>query len=261
MIYLNSEVYLGHFVKGERSGRAIFLDYKYNKLIAIWKDNERNGFSKIFTRSGEKVYEGLLKQGKYDSVGKLFHNGICIYEGYFLNGEKTIGTEFSDKKLSLGMKLYTGIFENNERFGLGKIYDPKFKVEHYGEISKDNVCWGKFYANMSTKTIRWGQNINSGEATKNNWRVEATSKCILTGYCLPENKLSFHVEKVYAILKELFGFFEFLSFFNNDMYLGEIGFMLPCGVGILHRHSESSVEVGSFLCDQSGGEFPNEIRK
>ena len=78
-------------------------------------------------------WEGQMLNGKPFGYGSLFNSSDrLIYAGYMINGEKNLfGIDYyEDAELC----EYEGHFANNQRYGVGTLYDRNGDVDYYGPV-------------------------------------------------------------------------------------------------------------------------------
>ena len=76
-------------------------------------------------------YEGIFENGRKTGSGKLYVNKILVYEGQFLNDDRSgYGISYYDN----GKKEYEGSFAYNNRHGIGTLYDYLGNVIYKGEF-------------------------------------------------------------------------------------------------------------------------------
>lgn len=122
----------GTFVqKGNIEGNDVTDYYYVGEII----DGIPNGQGAGFDPSGEMIYEGSFKNGKYDGHGQYYVNGTLIYDGEF----STNKYDGYGKLYSHGRLFYEGEFKYNNRHGKGKLYDDtRLKIlEYEGEFKND----------------------------------------------------------------------------------------------------------------------------
>ncbi|MDQ0885722.1 hypothetical protein QFZ81_000810 [Paenibacillus sp. V4I9] len=131
--FVNNEIEEeGKFIqKGFVEGNDM-TDYYY---VGEIKDGIPEGQGAGYDPSGEMIYEGSFKNGKYDGIGRFYVKGMLLYEGEFAKNKY----DGSGKLYSQGRLLYEGGFKENNRHGKGKLYDnTRFKIlEYEGEFVND----------------------------------------------------------------------------------------------------------------------------
>ena len=117
---------------------------KQKKYTGKLKNNIYEGRGILYNISGEIIYDGYFKDGKYDGFGKLYDSNELIYEGFF-NGGYYCGKGISYKNEK---KKFNGYFICGHYNGVGIQYlsnGKKLRKMKYekGKPSKD--CYGVLY--------------------------------------------------------------------------------------------------------------------
>lgn len=96
----------------------------------------------IFHNNYDSKFEGLIKNQALLS-GKLFMNGILIYEGGF---KDNLRNGFGKMYYINGNVLYDGMYKENKRNGNGKWFHKNGKIYYDGEFKNDKQHGiGKYY--------------------------------------------------------------------------------------------------------------------
>lgn len=124
-VYSNGILHEGSVTKRDKAGCVTYR--------GGWNLDGRNAQG-IAYENGQKVYEGIFKNDRYDGTGKLFSpkTGDLIYEGGFFEGQ------FSGKGRSYepGSRflIYEGDFRLGVYDGKGKEYDANGNLCYEGEF-------------------------------------------------------------------------------------------------------------------------------
>ena len=143
------------------------FDYLHSWSDVGWKENnssnstenapikKRNG--RYFYDNGKVLYEGSLKDGKFDGRGRYFYkNGNIMYDGNFRqdayfgkgkyfnpNGKLVYEGYFKDNKIKRGKKfypdgtvMYEGNFKDYDFDGRGKLFHENGRVRYEGNFAK-----------------------------------------------------------------------------------------------------------------------------
>lgn len=99
MCYLNHDVYHGTWQNDSRTGDGICWFATGDVFQGIWKfDQMVRG---VYRKKNGEMYDGEIKNGKYNGYGKLFWPGGKWFEGLFIDNKPFKGMMFSiDGKLS-----------------------------------------------------------------------------------------------------------------------------------------------------------------
>ena len=142
----------------------------YKELSQAYRIIDKNGNVKEYDKkTNELIFEGKIKNGKWNGFGKMYYNCKSIFEGIFLNGkewegkgtiyyhnkslnklEKYIGNISEGKINGEGKKInlddnilfeeyveYEGNFLNYKKSGFGKEFNPKNDLIYEGEFLDD----------------------------------------------------------------------------------------------------------------------------
>ena len=121
----------------------------HNKKIKKYKGNILNnlyeGRGILYNESGEIIYNGFFKKGKYEGFGKKYERKQLIYEGFFLNDKYEGKGIIYDK----GKKKYEGNFHEGEYHGIGIQYfnGKKIKKTYFESRYSSTKCCGILYEN------------------------------------------------------------------------------------------------------------------
>ena len=106
-----------------------------------WKSeylNDKKWNGKGYDYNGNEIYE--IKEGK-GYVKEFYSDGSLLFEGEYLNGEKTgKGIEYLHGKL-----FFKGEYLNWKRSGKGKEYFDNGLIKFEGEYKYDSIWNGKGY--------------------------------------------------------------------------------------------------------------------
>ena len=91
-----------------------------------------SGQVRLLNPDGALLYEGPINKTVIEGEGKLYHNGVLIYQGEFLAGEYSgQGSLFTEE----GFLLYRGEFAANLYHGQGELYGEEAGVVYSGEFA------------------------------------------------------------------------------------------------------------------------------
>ncbi|MDF2650597.1 MAG: hypothetical protein K0Q73_6402 [Paenibacillus sp.] len=162
--------YDAEFLDNEIEGEGKFIqkgfvegndmtDYYY---VGEMKGGIPDGQGAGYNPSGEMIYEGSFKNGKYDGPGRFYVNGMLLYDGEFVKNKY----DGSGKLYSQGRLFYEGEFKENNRHGKGKLYDDtRFKIlEYEGEFVNDKFeGYGIHYFNNYIGEWKNGEKHGNGQ--------------------------------------------------------------------------------------------------
>ena len=154
--FKNGNLYKGKWNKDLKMEGPGLYYLKEDKIFAEgnW-DNGECKFARVFLPNGD-IYEGEIKDSKYNGKGKLISANGEIYEGDFINGEKTGYGKitFPDETIYEG-NLNKGEFEGNGKmtWNNGYEYTGEFKgfsLNGKGKLLEKNgdVYEGDFENNL-----------------------------------------------------------------------------------------------------------------
>lgn len=173
------------------SGFGIYIDYEEKRYEGHWKDGNKNGFGKIYFKTGTLLYEGEWKNDERNGKGISYFFDHIEYEGewkegcwcgcgvlYFL-GEINIKYEGEFYKKEFygqgtlyyenGQVAYTGDWKAGKRNGQGTYFHENGNIEYEGQWKNDNRH-GKgvsYYKDGQTKYIgEWSNGQRHGEGTE-----------------------------------------------------------------------------------------------
>ena len=142
----------------------------YKELSPVYRIIDKNGNVQEYDKkTNELIFEGKIKNGKWNGLGKIYKDDKIIFEGIFLNGkewegkgtiyyynesinhfEKYIGNISEGKMNGEGKKFseygryvfeeyleYEGNFMNGKKSGYGKEFNPKKDLIYEGEFLND----------------------------------------------------------------------------------------------------------------------------
>lgn len=108
--------YKGDFKDGKRHGHGSVKD-RSNKTVITgkWEKDFPEGRVMAMILPDGKVYSGDIRQGQRQGMGELYHHGVALYEGLWMNdlpnGRGALYTEDGD---------YEGEFKSGKRHGKGR---------------------------------------------------------------------------------------------------------------------------------------------
>lgn len=215
--FKNGNIYYGNWndnLKMEGLGKY-FL--KEDKVLAegIWSNGDLQ-YARVFIPNGD-IYEGEMKNSKFNGEGKISYLNGDIYEGGFVDGEKSGNGKliFEDKT------VYEGLFENGEFHGKGKM---KWKngYEYNGDFVGQQLCGFGILIN------------NTGDKYEGNFYNSVFNG---KGKYTHENGDIYEGEFQYGVKKGK-GIYDAS---NKYKYVGEWDNDLPCGVGKLTNWNKKGV--------------------
>ena len=102
-------------LKKRFKGQILFHYNKIKKYEGNIVNNLYDGRGILYNESGEIIYNGFFKEGKYEGFGKKYEQKQLIYEGFFFHDKyKGKGIKY-DK----GVKNYEGNFHEGIYHGIG----------------------------------------------------------------------------------------------------------------------------------------------
>ena len=103
-----------------------------------------------YDETGQKIYEGEFKKGKYDGKGKLYRNGKLLYEGDFVDNKlQGKGKEFDEE----GKLLYSGEFQNNAYNGFGSRFLVRPYEGYWSNNRPDRLKQGFYLIGKGLKLV------------------------------------------------------------------------------------------------------------
>jgi len=144
--------YFGNIINNLYEGRGILYDESGEIIFdGFFKNGKYEGFGKLYNKK-ELKYEGFFSNDKYEGKGNLYYNNSKIYEGHFHEGEKHgIGIILIN-----GKKLRKLFFENGKESSNGILYDNNNEI-YSGEILENKPKNGKnitIYNNNGNKEYK-----------------------------------------------------------------------------------------------------------
>lgn len=114
----------------------IFTDEDF-EWIGETSGGYAEGVGKIFWREGQRVYEGVVTQGRITGRGTLYVDGELVYVGDFQNGY----FEGNGSLYKNGSLFYSGEFKENQYHGYGSTYYPDGSRCNEGEYVNGTFRW------------------------------------------------------------------------------------------------------------------------
>ena len=149
-------------LKKQFDGIIFYYDNKIKKYFGNIYKNLYEGRGILYNESGDIIYDGFFKKGKYEGFGKLYTEKLLKYEGFFSNGiYEGKGNLYYNNK-----KIYEGYFHNGERNGFGIIYDNGIKSRIKYFKNDDELEYGILYDNNNNE-IYSGESSNRPKNGKN----------------------------------------------------------------------------------------------
>jgi len=127
----------------EFKGITLYYDNKVKKYSGNIFNNLYEGRGILYNESGDIIYDGFFKKGKYDGFGKLYTQKLLKYEGFFSNGEY----EGKGNLYYNNVKIYEGHFQNGRRHGIGIIFNNGKKTRKLYFKNGFNSGYGILYDN------------------------------------------------------------------------------------------------------------------
>lgn len=137
MIWSDNVRYKGEFLDGSRHGQGTIKDADGKVVLTgNWAKDFPDGRVLAMALPDGKIYSGGFQQGQRQGVGELFHNGVSIYEGLWMNDlPNGRGALYSDDgsyegELKDGKRHGKGRFDfktEPQTYGLGRIYEGDWK--------------------------------------------------------------------------------------------------------------------------------------
>ena len=112
----------------------------YKELSPVYRIIDKNGNVKeYYKKSNELIFEGKLKNGKWNGFGKKYFDSQLIFEGKIKNGKwNGFGKMYYNCK-----SIFEGIFLNGKEWeGKGTIYYYNESINHF-EKYIGNISEGK----------------------------------------------------------------------------------------------------------------------
>jgi hypothetical protein len=219
IIFKNGNIYHGNWNKEYKmEGKGKYYLKEENVFAeGNWVDGELK-YARVFLPNGD-IYEGELRDSMFNGQGKLIsYNSKDIYEGNFVNGEKTGNGKitFSDGT------IYEGELENGEFKGNGKM-TWKNGYEYDGEFN------GRFLNGKGTLTCP-NKDVYNGDFENSYFHGKGKYVFFKTGN-------EYDGDFQYGVRKGKGNY----SVPNKYKYKGNWDNDLPCGIGRLMTWDESSV--------------------
>ena len=117
-------------LKKDFKGTTLYHDNKNKKYFGNIINNLYEGRGILYDESGEIIFDGFFKNGKYEGFGKLYKNNILYYEGNFEKGEIR----------GKGIKYY----RNGNKHIEGD-FETENKYEEFNFLFKRNYAKGILY--------------------------------------------------------------------------------------------------------------------
>ena len=177
ILYINNKLYYkGNFHKNkfnDDNGKLYHLENGNVKYEGKFKDNQYNGYGKLFNLNGETIYTGEFINNLKHGRGKLYENSFSKYI------PKYEGDWFEDKFHGIGYykyddskSFYKGDYKNNLKHGNGNLVIDN--INYNGSFIDDNKDGeGIQIITYNKKTERY-----EGEFKKNNYDGYGTIKYI-----------------------------------------------------------------------------------
>ena len=220
IIFKNGNIYHGNWNKNYKmEGKGKYYLKEENVFAeGNWVDGELK-YARVFLPNGD-IYEGELRDSMFNGHGKLIsNNSNDIYEGNFVNGEKT-----GDGKITFSDgTIYEGELENGEFKGNGKM-TWKNGYEYQGEFN------GRFLNGKGTLTCP-NKDVYNGDFENSYFHGKGKYTFYKTGN-------EYDGDFQYGVRKGGKGNY---SVPNKYKYKGNWDNDLPCGIGRLMNWDESSV--------------------
>tara|TARA_Y100001970_G_C14101141_1_gene785548 strand:- start:395 stop:1135 length:741 start_codon:yes stop_codon:yes gene_type:complete len=112
ILFINkNESYEGEFVDGVYDGRGTYYWKKERiKYTGNWKNNERNGKGKTYTKNTLE-FNGMWKNNSKNGIGQEYKNGSLIFDGVWKDNKRNgYGKEYDDVKTI----IREGLWEKDE---------------------------------------------------------------------------------------------------------------------------------------------------
>ena len=132
-------------LKKRVKGKILFHYNKIKKYEGNIVNNLYDGRGILYNESGEIIYNGFFKEGKYEGFGKKYEQKQLIYEGFFLNDKY----EGKGIKYDKGDKNYEGYFHEGKYHGIGIQFfnGKKIKKTYFENGYSLSKCYGILYDN------------------------------------------------------------------------------------------------------------------
>ena len=144
----DGEVYVGYWVKGERSGKGKYTFKTGDIYEGDFINNDRTGKGKYTWKETRDIYEGDFVDGVRTGKGKYTWKGSGdIYEGDFINAAKSGKGKYTYKNSG---DVYEGDFVDLDFTGKGK-YTWRNGDVFVGDFNKDVKGKGRMYFKSSGK--------------------------------------------------------------------------------------------------------------
>lgn len=99
MTYANHDVYVGIWQNNQRTGEGICWLGNGNIFQGLWKFGQM--VRGVYRCESGEIYDGEIKEGKYNGYGKLFYTNGSWFEGTFADNKPFKGMKFTvDGKIS-----------------------------------------------------------------------------------------------------------------------------------------------------------------
>ncbi|WP_026903633.1 hypothetical protein [Pedobacter glucosidilyticus] len=248
-LVLNVGIYEGELQNGKANGKGKMVYNDGRILEGVFQNNSPNGNGKMIDSSGKLIYEGDYLDGKPNGKGKLWYQNGDYYEGDFVMNVKQGKGIYTFKN----GEVYEGDFDNNTMHGNGKmkyrnsmIYVGQFKngLENgFGTITTSLDVYKSEFQN--------GKCIGKGTISyKNGNRFEGKLvSLVVGGVPVPLNGITFYPNgDFFEGEHSLFGEFKGTLYYKSSgkKYVGEVGYGLPNGKGIMYDKSGEILNNGCW---------------
>ena len=132
-------------LKKDFEGITFYYDNNIKKYFGNVVNNLYEGRGILYNESGDIVYDGFFKKGKYEGFGKLYDEKLLKYEGFFLKDEyEGKGNLYYNDSNKI---YFEGIFKEG-KIVKGKLYDLGGNPVYQGSFKEERPIKGnkiKFY--------------------------------------------------------------------------------------------------------------------
>jgi antitoxin component YwqK of YwqJK toxin-antitoxin module len=136
--------YHGTLKKGDADGVGMLKFRNQRILFGQFKNDKINGFAVSMTPDRKSKFVGYFKNNKRDGKGKLYRDGILMFDGNYKLDNETSGKLYRDNGTLRydGHSKYNEILGASQFHGKGKLYYPNGNLKYNGDF-KHNLFDGK----------------------------------------------------------------------------------------------------------------------